>query len=51
MIEGLNLFVFNEVILVIILLGFVLSGSCMWMISIEIICSILKRKKEGSLVF
>lgn len=51
MIEGLNLFAFNEVILVITLLGLVPSGSCMWMTSIEIICSILKRKKEGSLVF
>lgn len=47
MLEGLNLFAFNEIILVVTLLGPVQSGSCRWVTRIETIWSVLKRKKEG----
>lgn len=45
MLEGLHLFAFNEIILVITLLGSVQNGSCIWVTRLEIICSILKWRK------
>lgn len=50
MLEGLHLFAFNEIILVITLLGSVQNGSCIWVTRLEIICSILKWRKGGNLV-
>lgn len=46
---GLNLFALNEITLV-ILLGHVQSGSCVWVTRMGIACSVLK-KEGGSLFF